>query len=114
MNLKDDDVMKYKDSTGQNARDQQEQDYEKEAILWQKANPTRIKEREFWLIEELEKVVQWIESEPLISSLARYKKKTKKRETDRQIGEHILGLVGARFLRLFPVNVAFHLLTTRI
>jgi hypothetical protein len=52
--------MKYKDSAGQNerARDQQEQDYEKEANLWQKVNPTRIKEREFWLIEELEKVVQ--------------------------------------------------------
>jgi len=39
-------------------RAQQEQDYEKEANLWQKVNPTRIKEREFWLIEELEKLVQ--------------------------------------------------------
>jgi len=35
-----------------------EQDYEKEVDLWQKVNPTRIKEREFWLNEELEKVVQ--------------------------------------------------------
>ena len=34
---------------------QHEQDYEKEVDLWQKVNPTRIKEREFWLIEELEK-----------------------------------------------------------
>jgi len=32
------------------------EDFEKECEIWQKSNPLRIKEREYWLDEEIAKI----------------------------------------------------------
>ncbi len=34
------------------------QDFEKESQVWQKSNPVRVKEREYWLNEEIAKIFQ--------------------------------------------------------
>ncbi len=34
------------------------QDFEKESEIWQKSNPIRVKEREYWLNEEIAKLPQ--------------------------------------------------------